>query len=214
MTGSPGAVHPPGAAPSQLPFTGDEGADRLLARDPFALLVGFALDQQVPLQTAFRGPWLLRQRLGTLDPTAIAQRPAEDLRLAFAGPPAIHRFPQMMATRVGLLAEMVAREHGGRAERVWLGAVDGADLGRRLAALPGFGPMKVRTLATLLGRQFGVRPSGWEALVPSHPTLGDVTSWEQLLAYQAGKRAEKAARRADTTGSRTRHKLPPGAKAR
>lgn len=200
--------------PRRLPFSGDEEADRLLAEDPFALLVGFALDQQVPLQTAFRGPLVLRRRLGTLDPAAIASRPAAEVAEAFAGPPAIHRFPRMMAGRVQDLAAIVAREHGGDAAAIWREAADGPDLSRRLAALPGFGPMKVRTLVALLGRQFGVRPKGWEDLVPAHPTLGDVTSAEDLRAYQAAKRAEKAARRAETPGSRSRHKLPSGARTR
>ena len=183
------------APPRSLPFTGDDESDRLLAEDPFALLVGFALDQQVPVQKAFRAPLLLRQRLGTLDPAAIAARPDGEIARAFAGPPALHRFPQMMARRVAALAAAVSHDYGGDAAALWRGAADGRELAARLRALPGFGPMKVAVVIALLGRQFGVRPRGWEQEVPGHPTLGEVTTPEELLAYQAGKRQAKATRR-------------------
>src|SRR5919109_4670291 len=128
------------AAPTALHFTTDEEANRLLAEDPFALLVGFALDQQVTVPTAFSGPLKIKQRVGTLDPKTLAET---DLEPAFREKPAVHRFPGTMASRVRELAAVVADEYGGDASRIWSEAKDTADLKRRLGALPGFGPMKV-----------------------------------------------------------------------
>lgn len=182
--------------PAKLPYTGDDAADRLLAENPVAMLIGFALDQQVTVQKAFAGPLVLRERIGTLDPAAIARMDASKLETAFRTPPAIHRFPGNMARRVQQLCAHIAEQYGGDASRVWTEAADGADLERRLAALPGMGPMKVRTLVRLLSKQFGVTPKGYEAFLPGHPTLGDVTTGEELVEYQAGKRAYKASLRA------------------
>ena len=182
------------AAPDRLHFTDDDEANRLIAHEPFALLVGFALDQQVPVQTAFTGPLKLKQRLGTLDPKRIAATDPARLEEAFREKPAVHRFPGTMAARIHELAATVADEYGGRAERIWTEARDGDDLRRRVAALPGFGEMKIKSLGAVLAKRHGVAVA--EALVPRHPTLGDVDSAQALADYQAAKRAHKAALRA------------------
>jgi uncharacterized HhH-GPD family protein len=173
--------------PEALWFTEDEAANRLLADDPFALLVGFALDQQVTVQQAFLGPLRLKERLGTLEPAAVA---SADLEPIFREKPAIHRFPGSMAERVRDLAATVEREYDGDASRLWTEAADGADLRRRIAALPGFGEMKVKSLGAVLAKRFGVAVA--QDLVPSHPTLGDVDSGQALTDYQAAKKAHKA----------------------
>jgi uncharacterized HhH-GPD family protein len=177
--------------PTALHFTDDPAACRLLAEDPFALLVGFAIDQQVPVQKAFAGPYVLKQRAGTLDPKKLADT---DLQPIFAEKPAIHRFPGTMAERVRELAAVVAEEYGGDASRIWAEAKDSTDLRKRLHALPGYGPMKVTALGAVLAKRFGIEAA--QELAPSHPTLGDVDSPEALEAYQAAKRAYKASLRA------------------
>lgn len=182
----------------RLPFTGDDEADRLLVEDPFALLVGFALDQQVPLQKAFSGPLELKRRVGTIEPAAIARMDPAELEEAFRTRPALHRFPGAMAKRTQELASLVEERYAGDASRLWLDAGDAEDLQRRLYELPGFGDMKVRTLLAVLGKQLGVRPAGIEKLLPGHMTLGDVDSSEKLAEYQEAKRARKAAMRAAT----------------
>jgi uncharacterized HhH-GPD family protein len=173
--------------PEALYFTEDEAANRLLADDPFALLVGFALDQQVTVQQAFLGPLRLKERLGTLEPRKVAKA---DLEPLFREKPAIHRFPGSMAERVRDLAATVTQEYGGDASRVWTEAADSADLRKRIAALPGFGEMKIKSLGAVLAKRFDV-PVARE-LVPGHPTLGDVDSAQALADYQAAKKAHKA----------------------
>jgi len=180
--------------PDRLHYTGNDEADELLAREPFALLVGFALDQQVPVQTAFSGPLKLKQRLGTLDPGKIAATDPARLEEIFREKPAIHRFPGNMAKRVQDLAVVVVEDYGGDAERLWSGAADGTELRRRIAALPGFGDMKIKALGAVLAKRFGVEAA--RELDPGHPTLGDVDSPEALEEYQAKKRAYKASMRA------------------
>ena len=180
----------------RLHFTGDDEADRLLVIQPMALLIGFALDQQVPVQKAFSGPKVLLERLGTLDPRALATLDPARLEAAAKGPPAIHRFPAAMAKRVRELATYVAGTYEGDAARLWTDATDGRDLQRRIAALPGFGQMKVASLTAVLVKQLGISPPGIEEVLPSHPTLGDVDSPQALADYQAKKRAHKAALRA------------------
>lgn len=182
--------------PESLPFTGDPEADRLIARDPLALLIGFGLDQQVTVQKAFSGPLELQRRLGHLDAAKIAATDADTLTEEFRRPPALHRFPGAMATRVRDLCAAVAERYDGDAARVWTEATDGRDLERRLRDLPGIGEMKAKTLIALLGKRFGIRPPGWEEVAPTWPTLGDVDTPEALARYQAGKRAQKAAARA------------------
>jgi uncharacterized HhH-GPD family protein len=174
-----------------LYFTDDPDACELLARDPFALVMGFAIDQQVPVQKAFVGPLVLKQRLGTLDPRKLAKL---DLDEAFREKPAIHRFPGAMAARVRELAAVVAEDYGGDASRIWTGAADTADLTSRIGALPGFGPMKVMALGSTLALRFDVAAA--KPLVPDHACLGAVDSPQALADYQAAKRARKAELRA------------------
>ena len=183
-------------APERLPFTADDEANRLIASDPAALLIGFVLDQQVTVQKAFAGPLELRRRLGHLDVARIAATDPAELAQAFRERPALHRFPGAMAERVRALCAFLEERYGGDAARIWREAESGTDLRARLGELPGFGDMKVRTVLTLLARQFGVQPPGIDALLPDHPTLGDVRTAEELASYQAHKRAMKAARRA------------------
>ena len=179
------------AAPDRLHFTGNDEADELIARDPLALLIGFALDQQVPVQTAFAGPLKIKQRLGTLE---IARLDPAKVEAAFREKPAVHRFPGAMATRVQELAALVEDEYDGDASRLWREASDSADLKKRISALPGFGEMKIKALSAVLFKRFGVAAA--EGLTPSHPTLGDVDSREKLDWYQAKKREHKAKMRA------------------
>jgi uncharacterized HhH-GPD family protein len=179
------------AAPDRLYFTDSDEANELLATDPLALLIGFALDQQVTVPTAFAGPLKIKQRLGTLE---IARLDPAKVEAAFREKPAVHRFPGAMATRVQELAAVVEEEYGGDASRLWREASDSADLRKRIAALPGFGEMKIKALSAVLWKRFGVKAA--EGLAPSHPTLGDVDSREALDAYQEKKRAHKAKMRA------------------
>jgi len=174
----------------RLHFTGNDEADALLAQEPMALLIGFALDQQVPVQTAFTGPLKLKQRIGTLDPGRIATTDPGTLEDAFRQKPAIHRFPGTMATRVQDLSAFVAERYGGRAERIWTEAGDADELRRRIGELPGYGEMKIKALGSVLAKRFDVVAA--QGLVPSHPTLADVDSAEALERYQAAKRAYKA----------------------
>jgi uncharacterized HhH-GPD family protein len=180
--------------PDRLHFTGNDEADTLLAQEPMALLIGFALDQQVPVPTAFSGPLKLKQRIGTLDAGRIARTDPAVLEAAFREKPAIHRFPGTMAARVQELSSFVEERYGGRAERVWTDARDSDDLRRRIEELPGFGEMKVKALGSVLAKRFGVEAA--QGLVPGHPTLGDVDSAETLASYQAAKRAYKASLKA------------------
>jgi uncharacterized HhH-GPD family protein len=182
--------------PDRLHFTGDDEADALIAADPTALLIGFVLDQQVPLQKAFSGPLELKRRLGSLDAAEIAGMDAGELDRAFREKPALHRYPGTMAERTQALCAAITSEYGGDTSRIWGEAETGADLERRLLDLPGIGPMKARSLIAILGKRFGVRPPGWEEVAPKHPTLGDVDSPEALKAYQEKKRAYKASLKA------------------
>jgi uncharacterized HhH-GPD family protein len=182
------------AAPDRLHFTDSDEANELLAREPLALLIGFALDQQVTVPAAFSGPLKIKQRLGTLDAMELASIDPDRLEAAFRERPAVHRFPGAMATRVRDLCAFVAAEYGGDASRLWREASDAADLRRRLAELPGFGEMKIKALGAVLAKRFGVEVA--EGLVPNHPTLGDVDSREALEHYQALKREYKAKMRA------------------
>jgi uncharacterized HhH-GPD family protein len=173
--------------PDRLYFTESDEANALIASDPMALLVGFALDQQVTVQKAFSGPLVLRERVGSLEASALADA---DLEAALREKPAVHRYPGSMAKRVHDLAVHVRDEYGGDAARVWTEAADGDDLRARLSALPGFGEMKVKALGSVLAKRFGVPAAA--GLVPWHPTLGDVDSAQALADYQAAKRIHKA----------------------
>jgi uncharacterized HhH-GPD family protein len=173
--------------PDRLYFTDSNEANALIASDPMALLIGFALDQQVPVQKAFSGPLVLRERIGAIDAETLA---AADLEPVFRTKPAIHRFPGSMAGRVHELAVHVRDRYGGEAARVWTDAEDAVALRANLAALPGFGEMKIKALGSVLAKRFGVEAA--RELVPGHPTLGDVDSPQALADYQAAKRAHKA----------------------
>jgi uncharacterized HhH-GPD family protein len=173
--------------PNRLYFTDSDEANELIASDPLALLVGFVLDQQVTVQKAFSGPLVLRERLGALDAATLA---SADLEPVFRARPAIHRFPGSMARRVHDLAAHVCDHYDGDAARVWTDAANADVLRANLAALPGFGEMKIKALGAVLAKRFGVDAA--RGLVPSHPTLGDVDSPQALADYQAAKRAHKA----------------------
>jgi uncharacterized HhH-GPD family protein len=173
--------------PERLYFTDSDEANALLASDPMALLIGFVLDQQVPVQKAFVGPLTLRERLGAIDAATLA---AADLEPVFREKPALHRYPGAMAKRVHDLAEHVRDEYRGDAEQIWKGAKNTDELRANLAALPGFGEMKVKSLGAVLAKRYKVAKA--KGLVPPHPTLGDVDSPQALLDYQAAKRAHKA----------------------
>ena len=174
------------AVPDRLYFTDSDEANRLIAEDPMALLIGFALDQQVSVQQAFMGPLRLKQRLGTLDAATLSRGGLEP---AFREKPAIHRFPAKMAERVHDLAAHVRDDYDGDAARVWTGARDAEELRANIQGLPGFGEMKVKALGSVLAKRFGVAAA--RGLIPAHPTLGDVDSPQALADYQAAKRAHK-----------------------
>jgi uncharacterized HhH-GPD family protein len=173
--------------PDRLYLTESDEANALIASDPMALLVGLALDQQVTVQQAFLGPLRLLERLGAIDADTLA---SAELEPAFREKPAIHRYPAKMAGRVRDLAVHVREHYGGDASRVWRDAPDADALRANIAALPGFGEMKTKALGAILAKRFGVVLA--EALVPPHPTLGDVDSPQALLDYQAAKREHKA----------------------
>jgi uncharacterized HhH-GPD family protein len=173
--------------PDRLYFTDSDEANALIASDPMALLIGFALDQQVTVQKAFSGPLALKERLGAIDAATLAEA---DLEPVFRQRPAIHRFPGSMAQRVHDLAVHIRDEYDGDAARVWTDAPDTDALRANLASLPGFGEMKVKALGSVLAKRFGVAAA--EGLVPWHPTLGSVDSPQALADYQAAKRAHKA----------------------
>ena len=173
--------------PERLHFTDSDEANELIASDPLALLVGFALDQQITVQYAFLGPLTIKQRLGKFDADTLA---SADLEPVFREKPAVHRYPGSMAGRVHDLAVHVRDEYDGHAERIWQDAADSDELRANLAALPGFGEMKVKALGAVLAKRFGVKAA--EELVPWHPTLGDVDSAQALADYQAAKKIHKA----------------------
>lgn len=182
---NPNKVHPM-AKKKALHFTESEESNKLIAQDPMALLIGFALDQQVTVQKAFAGPLAIKERVGTLDADTLANT---DLDPVFREKPAIHRYPGNMAKRTQELAAHVAENYDGDAAKVWKSAKSSEDLEKRLLDLPGFGEMKMRAAAGVLSKQLGVKNA--DALVPDHPTLGDVNSLEDLKDYQAAKKLHK-----------------------
>ena len=173
--------------PDQLYFTESEEANRLIASDPMALLIGFVLDQQVTVQKAFEGPLVIRERIGAIDADTVA---SADLDTVFREKPAIHRYPGSMAKRVHDMAVHVRDEYDGDAAAIWTTAKDGAQLRANLGAVPGLGEMKIKSLGSVLAKQFGIDAA--QELVPGHPTLGDVDSAQDLADYQAAKKAHKA----------------------
>ncbi len=182
----------------------DPAADALLTDDPFALLMGMLLDQQFPMERAFAAPYLLAQRLGRdrLDAAELADHPPERLAALFTGPPALHRYPGSMAGRVKDLARVVVADYGGDAAALWRDVATGAELRRRLEALPGFGRQKAQIFVALLGKQLGVRPDGWQAAAGAYAEVGsrrsvaDVTDETSLAEVRAYKKQAKAAARA------------------
>ena len=173
--------------PDQLHFTESDAANRLIATDPMALLIGFVLDQQVTVQKAFAGPLVIRERIGAIDADTLA---GADLEPVFRERPAVHRYPGSMAKRVHDMAVHVRDEYDGDAARIWTSAKDAGELRANLGAVPGLGEMKVKSLGSVLAKQFGIDAA--QELVPWHPTLGDVDSPQALADYQAAKRAHKA----------------------
>jgi len=185
-----------------LRWTGDAHADALISHDAVAMLIGFALDQQVTVQKAFSGPLELEQRIGTLSPRFIAAIDPDSLAATFADRPALHRFPAAMAKRVQDLCAVLSTTYDGDPTRMWSAGEDANTVRGRLLALPGIGEMQATTIVAVLVQRLGVELAGWQALMPDHATLGDVDSPEALAAYQAGKRARKSASRVGT-GCRT-----------
>jgi uncharacterized HhH-GPD family protein len=173
--------------PDRLYFTDSDEANELIATDPMALLIGFALDQQITVQKAFAGPLVIKERLGTIDAAALA---TADLETIFRERPAVHRYPGAMAKKVQALAVYIRDTYDGDAARVWTDAHSADELRANITGLPGFGEMKVKSLGSVLAKRYGVEAA--EALVPWHPTLGDVDSTEALHEYQSTKRAHKA----------------------
>ena len=182
-------------------ITGDDRADQVLSEDPFALLVGMMLDQQYPMEHAFRGPAKVLERFGSLEPAAIAAADPEEFAALCSTPPAIHRFPGSMAARLQELARLVEEQYDGRAERLWTEAGDGKDLLKRVMALPGFGKQKAQIFVALLAKQLGVRPDGWEAAVGAYAEEGyrsvaDVVDEASLQKVRDYKKQKKAAAKA------------------
>lgn len=187
-----------------LAFTGDPKADRLISDDPLALLIGLVLDQQVRLEKAFYGPFDLEQRLGHLDPRRIAEMDPAAFEAIFRQRPMVHRFPGSMARRVQALCSSVANDYRGDASQIWMDATDSDELARRIGALPGFGPMKVRTLVTILAKRLNVRPAGWERHGATHMSLADVDGARSLEKYREFKRLQKSAASRERSTSRSR----------
>lgn len=186
-----------------LHLSGDPDADALLSSDPFALLIGMVLDQQVPLEWAFSAPLRLQQRLGGhLDAAEIAAMGPDELGKVFAERPALHRFPGSNAKRVQSLAEIVVGEYDGKAERIWNTAETGTELYRRVKALPGFGEQKAKIFVALLGKQLGIRPPGWEGVAGpfgqpgTAMSVADITGADTLAEVRDYKRSKKAAAKA------------------
>ena len=185
---------------ARLSLTQDPAADELLSDDPFALLLGMLLDQQIPMETAFAGPRKIADRLGGLDPGLIAGYDPEKFAAVCAQTPAVHRFPGSMAKRIQDLARAIVENYGADAARLWTdGDPDGAEVLRRLRALPGFGEQKARIFLALLGKQYGVTPRGWRAAAGdygrdgTHMSIADVTDKGSLDQVRAYKKKMKAA---------------------
>ncbi len=189
-----------------IQITGDARADQVLTDSPFALLVGMMLDQQYPMEQAFRGPAKVLDRFGSLDPAAIAAADPEEFTALCSTPPAIHRFPGSMAQRLQTLAAIVEERYGGHTERLWTEASSGDDLLKRVMDLPGFGKQKAQIFVALLAKQLGVRPEGWERAVGDYALEGyrsvadvvDPSSLQKVRDYKQQKKAAAKARQAST----------------
>jgi uncharacterized HhH-GPD family protein len=185
----------------KLQIAQDAVSDQVLSESPFALLVGMLLDQQYPMEHAFRGPAKIVSRFGTIDPAAVASADPEDFVALCSTPPAVHRYPGSMAQRIQALAAYVVEEYDGHAERLWTDATDGTDLIKRLLALPGYGRQKAQIFVALLAKQLGVRPAGWEEAAGdysetgSYRSVADVVDPASLEKVRAFKREKKQAAR-------------------
>ena len=184
-------------ATTSIPITGDPEADRLLVDDPLALLMGMLLDQQVPMEWAFKGPHTLKERLGRLDAASIAAMAPDDVEAVFKQKPALHRFPGSMGKRTHAMCQALVDDYDGDAAKVWKGAKTGEELLERLKALPGFGEEKSKIFLALLAKQLGVRPKGWEAAAKpfsdaTKRSVADIDSPESLAEVRAWKKAQKA----------------------
>ena len=193
----------PKSAPKTLPITGDPDADAFLAADPLALMIGMLLDQQVPMEWAFKGPYTLRERLGGLDASAIAAMTPEAVEDVFKQKPALHRFPGSMGKRAHALCQALVDDYDGDASKVWTSASTGAELYARLTALPGFGADKSKIFMALLAKRFGVRPAGWEAAAAPFSdatprSVADIDSPEALEQVRQWKRAQKTKKKQET----------------
>jgi uncharacterized HhH-GPD family protein len=185
------------AWPMAIHITGDEKADQVLEDSPFALLLGMLLDQQYPMEHAFRGPAKILDRFGNLEPAAIAAAEPESFASLCSEPPAVHRFPGSMAQKVQAVAQIVVEEYDGQADRIWTDAENGQDLLKRMTALPGFGKQKAQIFIALLAKQRDVRPEGWESAVGDYSLEGyrsvadvvDTASLEKVRAYKKEKKA-------------------------
>jgi uncharacterized HhH-GPD family protein len=187
----------------RMPFqiTGLPEADAVLDQYPFAVVSAMMLDQQYAMEHAFRGPWKVLNRLGTLDPAAIAEAEPEEFAALCSTPPAIHRFPGSMAGRLQELARVVVDEYDGDASRIWSEAVTGAELLKSVQALPGFGKQKAQIFVALLAKQLGVRPEGWENAAGDYALEGyrsaaDVVDADSLQKVRDYKKQKKAAAKA------------------
>lgn len=182
--------------PDQLHFTESEEANRLLATDGLALLLGMLLDQQFPMERAFYGPQLLKERLGEdLDAERIASWDPEDLAEKFQGPPAVHRYWAAMSKRTQSLCQAIVDDYEGRAENIWETAGSAAELLKRLKALPGFGDAKSRIFVGLLGKRLGITPDGWEDKAADWPSIADVASFDDVSVLREQKKAMKEAKK-------------------
>ena len=188
---------------SPIRLAQQQAADELLSRDPFALLTGMLLDQQVPMEKAFAGPRLIADRLGLtdLDPRVVADTDPDEFTAIMAGPPAVHRYPQSMGTRVQTLARVIVEQYDADAAALWTPVTTGAELYKRLNALPGFGAQKAKIFVALLGKQLEVRPTGWKAAAGDYGLKGfrsvaDVVDDDSLVKVRETKRAAKAAAKA------------------
>jgi uncharacterized HhH-GPD family protein len=186
------------AGPDALHFTADPEANRLLAQEPLAVLIGMLLDQQVTMEWAFGAPLLLKRRLGAdrLDASAIAGMDPAALDAVFRAKPALHRYPGSMAKRTHDLCTYIVEHHDGRTEAIWTGAATGEELLARVLALPGFGKDKARIFVALLGKRLGVQPPGWERVAADWASIADVDSFERVQEIREKKRAAKAAKKA------------------
>ena len=190
------------ARPDALPFTPDDAANRLLAENPLALMIGMLLDQQVTMEFAFGAPLVLELRLAelgvALEAPAIAALPGDTVDEIFRRRPALHRFPGSMAQRTHALCGYLVEHHDGRAEAVWEGVDDGAELLRRVEALPGYGTAKARIFVGVLGKRLGVRPQGWEKVAADWASIADVDTFARIGEIRDAKRAMKAQKKAAT----------------